>query len=36
MSRKDSWAERGVEAKFRGTEYGCQYAEAFVLSLANC
>ena len=27
---KDSWAESEMWAKFRGAEYGCEYAEAFV------
>lgn len=27
---KDSWPETEVNCKSRGTEYGCQYAEAFV------
>ena len=27
---KDSWPETEVNCKFRGREYGCQYAEAFV------
>jgi len=30
LEAKTMWADYEMTAKFRGQEYGCQYAEAFV------